>query len=553
MLAVSAGTLDHMLNGSPIRNKPFWSSVLASYEHLYVYVYGFTQENCSRVLASLADVLCSRLSHLRLNRLRCQTLRFTVSASHPALTEELTGTQFDSDNRFGDSGFSGLSEIPGVETIVTINQLASFIKVERESYTFFVHATEQVLDLDEATQETELRHRFSHFVPQLMFLRHAFGDRCWRSPRTYANFIIDDPYLRPRYGFVNMAQLAKNAVKNDFAATIALIPWNYKKTSRATGTLFRGPDSRLSICMHGCDHTEGEFGTRDVDKLHSLVALASKRMDQHEQRTGIPCEKVMVFPQGVFSAAAMHALKVGRFIAAANSHLDCEESDRPQLTFRDILDVAVMSYSSLPLFSRRYPSEDGVEFCLDAFLNKPVLSVEHHGFFKPGYKPIEAFVQRLQEMNTDLTWTGLSSALMHSTIEKRLNDGTQMCRLYCRKAIIVNRLSRAQSYRIVRREEDPCAIVEVRADGVRVTHRTDSEGLAFDLEIEAHGRRSVEIVYKPAEWTATGTRASMSYTLQVWWRRTLSELRDNYLCKNDTVLSLAKSLKHRMMNGRVAT
>lgn len=255
----------------------------------------------------------------------------------------------------------------------------------------------------------------------------------------------------------------------------------------------------------------------------------------------------------MFSAAAMRALKEGGFIAAANSHLDCKESDRPQLTFRDILDVAVMSHSSIPLFSRRYPSDDRVEFCLDAFLNKPVLSVEHHGFFKPGCKPIESFVQRLREMKTDLTWTGLSSALMHSTIEKRLNDGTQMCRLYCRKAIIFNRLSHAQSYRIVRQEEDPSAIAEVRVDGVRVTHRTDPEGLVFDIEVEGHGRRSIEVVYRPADWTATGTHTSMSYALQVWWRRTLSELRDNYLCKNDTVLSLCNSLKHRMVNGRVST
>ena len=43
---------------------------------------------------------------------------------------------------------------------------------------------------------------FSRLMPPLMFLRYAFGDCCWQAGKKLACFIVDDPLLHDRHGFL---------------------------------------------------------------------------------------------------------------------------------------------------------------------------------------------------------------------------------------------------------------------------------------------------------------------------------------------------------------
>ena len=58
----------------------------------------------------------------------------------------------------------------------------------------------------------------------------------------------------------------------------------------------------FSVSIHGCDHTAGEFGTTSLEVLQRPAELAQSRMRNHQARTGIQHDSVMVFPQGVFSS-----------------------------------------------------------------------------------------------------------------------------------------------------------------------------------------------------------------------------------------------------------
>src|SRR5213075_541958 len=132
---------------------------------------------------------------------------------------------------------------------------------------------------------------------------------------------------------------------------------------------------------------------------------ALARMRMHRARSGLGFDEVMVFPQGVFSTAAMKALRASGFLAAVNSTaypIDAENS----IVLRDLLQVAVTRFSNFPLFTRRYPGSVA-ELAFDLFLGKPALVVEHHGFFREGYEALAKTVEKLYKIEGRLQWTNL--------------------------------------------------------------------------------------------------------------------------------------------------
>src|SRR4029077_14010357 len=92
----------------------------------------------------------------------------------------------------------------GVTELVTIDGRSCYIKVERGGASYFLLACTRVLDVD-APAEPDQRpiDRFLSFVPFLAYLRLTFGALCWHNEAPAACFIIDDPLLKERYGFLD--------------------------------------------------------------------------------------------------------------------------------------------------------------------------------------------------------------------------------------------------------------------------------------------------------------------------------------------------------------
>ncbi len=133
------------------------------------------------------------------------------------------------------------------------------------------------------------------------------------------------PESHARYGFLDIRELAKCVRETGAAASIAFIPWNHRRTAREVVSLFKQGWPQLSICVHGCDHTGSEFSTKTVSAAMPLVDLAYRRMAQLERETSLGFDRVMVFPQGRFSAEAMRALRASPMLSAVNTELvDCQ-------------------------------------------------------------------------------------------------------------------------------------------------------------------------------------------------------------------------------------
>ena len=284
-----------------------------------------------------------------------------------------------------------------------------FVRATLGRCQLFLSACAELADLDEKVgRQARVLSWFSRLVPLMMFLRGALGNRVWHNDDPRACFIIDDPLLKSdRYGFLEYGRLVESMRQRKFSTSIAFIPWNYRRSSHDVTTLFSSKNDVPSLCVHGCDHTGGEFAATDIGSLRTKAAMALERMEVHRRLCGVPFDDVMVFPQGLFSAEAIAALKGAGYLAAVNS--DVFPSTQPEsLHLRDLLDVAIAKFADFPLFGRRYPG-DLAEFAFDLFMGKPALAVEHHGYFRHGYAALESFVERLNGLDERLEWSDLAS------------------------------------------------------------------------------------------------------------------------------------------------
>ena len=410
----------------------------------FLFVYGFGLQTPHGALASfLTDGLFSQ--PYKFNR---NDLEYQVASSHPEFTREFSGFSFGPINAKIDSVFVPSSKPGKYSPLVAIDGLPFFVLIQRARCRVFLLACEEVIDIDELTDgNLNVAEKFSRLLPAAMFVKSVFKQYCWHARYRLANFIIDDPLLRESYGFLNYRELLTCMAHTRFSATIAFIPWNYKRTQPTVADLFCERSDRLSICVHGCDHSKAEFAGHDLGRLNTKTQLASHRMKVHEASTGVPHCEVMVFPQGRFSTQSVKALKSNNFVASVNARVTPSDvKKRRDVTIADCLGPAVTKYG-FPLFLRRYPVVDGFrggrtgaieEFACDLFFGKPVLVAEHHGFFRDHGKRLLEFVNRLNSLSGELEWTGLKNVLARAYMERDVSDHLRVCRIYTNYQIIEN-------------------------------------------------------------------------------------------------------------------
>lgn len=137
-----------------------------------------------------------------------------------------------------------------------------------------------------------------------------------------ACFIFDDPNLHwPRYGFVDYRHLAAQAEKENYHVSFATIPLDAWFTHDGTAELFRTHRNRLSLLVHGNNHTKWELAQpySEAERL-LLLRQAVRRIERLERQSGVAVARVMVPPHGACSEEMLAALPACGFAAACISH-----------------------------------------------------------------------------------------------------------------------------------------------------------------------------------------------------------------------------------------
>ena len=146
----------------------------------------------------------------------------------------------------------------------------------------------------------------------------------------------------------------------------------------------------------------------------------------------------MVFPQGIFSEAAMGALKRTDLIASVNNDIISADPHPRSITISDVWDIAVMRYT-FPLFTRRYPWEGIENFAFDTLLGKPAIAVIHHDYCSDHCARLVNFIEQLNALPCAPTWRNLGEVVRRSYRQREISPGVLEVEMYGAELRVENR------------------------------------------------------------------------------------------------------------------
>ena len=432
--------------------------------------------------------------------------------------------------------------------LISVEDSPLLATIRRGNAQVFFLATSSIADLGaEIGDEKAAAPFFSQLLPPAMLLRHMFAGECWQPHEHHATLIIDDPPLWPSYGYLNYERLLHAMDSDNFHSSIAFIPHNYRRDSPEVVRLFRARPDRFSLCFHGNDHTRAELADTDGPRLNNLLNTAISRMERHRATTSLKCEKVMVFPQGVFSREAMYALRSHNFLATVNTELRPQGS-QSRIALEDFIQPALLNYG-FPLFIRNSVDRCTPEnLAFNIFFGRPIFIAAHHDTFKD-VEPLRALVDQINSLSPQVHWSNLQTAINNSYLTRRLADGTREICTYASVGSIENQSAGALRFAIELNDTGPAQTEKVLLNGE----------CALDTVVDKNDRRIVMLIPPgkrcsfdalDGESNLTPHAEGVAKTIKAFCRRRLSEFRDNYLSKNPLILLTAKSLQRHLQSLR---
>ncbi len=467
---------------------------------------------------------------------------FALPREALAFSRQLAGLSFSRRNREPIPVFELGDATPVPEVIVAASDRPMFVRIDQGPLQVFLLAGPALLDVDEPLRrDHELQEHYDRLVPVLIFLRHCFRESCWHGPEPTARLIIDDPLLTERYGFLDYSDLLTSMQRSNYGTSVAFIPWNYWRTSRRYAAQVLSEGSNLSICIHGCDHTNKEFEAQAPTLLGRRAGLAMQRMESQKKRINAGFERVMVFPQGRFSTAAIPALRANNYLAAVNTTCFPTNCGLDDLKVGDFLRPAVTRYSGLPIFQRRYPRRL-FDFAFDLFLGKPALVVEHHEFFRNGCRALEELVAELQSLEPALSWPTLDVQLARSCLRRSLSNGSVEVQFFTRRFQLTNRELGSGRLLLSKHEPDSAVIQKVLVNGTSMPFSFEKDFLKLELQSNDPGQMlNIEVVDRDQP-QCQKSGFGIVHNTRVMMRRGLSEFRDNTLARHGGLLKIAKGV-----------
>lgn len=511
----SAACLGEVLPCNKTEALPTWLAAATS-----VFVYGFqVTDPCKSLLRQITG---DPEAEIRGSG-QCPTT-VSVTDSFPEMCGPMSGLQIQLE-RGADTTL--VVRNSNLRSIVEAREGHLFAEFTYSGVRFFADSSLTIVDIRQrAASYFDVKKCFAGAVPIVMYLKWAFRDVCLTSVETSACLIIDDPPLWPRYGLLDFDDLLQLADKLTFATTIAFIPWNWRRTNRGTVAAFRESSGKLSVCVHGCDHTGGEFAARSPELLDRKLKTARTRMQALRQNTALDHENVMVFPQGAFSPEAASALKRNGFIAAVNTEVAPANDTLNETTLADLWSVAIVRYGSFPIFTRRYIDHGIENFAFDGLLGKPCFIAGHHDLLRGRGSELATFLRLLASLQWKLCWRPLEYAVRRS-YGIRSDGETILVRMLAERLLFENNGPTTQRICVMKREPQAASLKGIEVNQDMVAYEYTDGHVRVMVDVPPAGAADIRCIYRE-QLHGSPASESIRYRFGVAIRRYLSELRDNY-------------------------
>jgi hypothetical protein len=380
-------------------------------------------------------------------------------------------------------------------------------------------------------------------IPYLMFIKYAFGNQCWHGENDYANLTIDDPWLREPYGYIHYEELGKEAQKMPFHVTIAFIPYNYNKSQAKGIEIFRYYSDQLSLSIHGNNHNFSEFRkdpdryaqqTKEIHPDEKNILQALSRMERMHSLTGLPYDRVMIFPRGAYTRENLRQLKKNNFLMTINSMRPHHAGDWQDSVER--LRGITLQYESFPMVLRYgIPEEDSGNseesrnawIQLRLFLDLPVVLYTHLEFFKDGSRAFNPIAQKINKIQPTILWAGLGEIAKHLYLQKKINETEIEVLAYTSELEIKNTYPVSMKYIIKKVDDFSVPLQSVKINGESCLYSRTENNIKIETWIKPGYKKNIQVLY----------RSDYQFNLfpysdsdpETNFIRGLSDFRDNYL------------------------
>jgi hypothetical protein len=449
-----------------------------------------------------------------------------VSTAAPEITREFTGQMIAAEEDMPQDDLALVLDAGApVMTLVTSRDNRGynypiFVRYKRQSGAIWVDAGSSGSDLD----ARPLRHayyapsEFSKVLPIMFALRYVLGEETWHNNQDYANLTIDDPALTEPYDYhLSFVKLLPQMKQHNFHTTISMHPRTWEESQPQVVDLFVENPEYFSLAQHGNNGDGYEFykytvseddeynGTklpaRPFEEQRADVIEGLQRMIKHEELTGIPFDKIMIFPWGIAPQRTLELLKQLDYLGTVNAqNTPLGETTSLRWTFG--MYPADLNYGSFPLLTRRRPGNyepfqpHTQPFIFDLFVDKPVLFYTHvHELFVEGIHAFNEVADETNNLYGEVEWRSLGYILRHLYLEKTNDDGSVDVQMYSNHLILANESEEEKTYHLTKLEHLNVPIAAVTVDGEKVPYHVENGSLKLVLNLAAHSTREIIVNY----------------------------------------------------------
>jgi hypothetical protein len=487
-----------------------------------IFLFGGDQSLATEVLLRFV----SHCATAKVVQIQGREILCSVSAQSTAICGPLSGLEVHVPVREAQLAISPTPSGAHFDSLISTKEGSVFAAVDFQGTRCYLAPCPTVIDLTRPVEKGyfDVADYFLSAVPLVMYLRHAFSGVMLAAAENGACLIVDDPVLRPHYGFVDFQKIAALGAEHKFACNFSFIPWNWRRSRSSVVDLFKLHTDRLSLSIHGCDHTASEFSAESTDSINGQAKLANSRMTKHQRRTGLVHEPLMIFPQGAFSAASATVLKHNGFIAAVNTEVSPTDQ-RSRTEIGETWRMAILKYGDFAIYTRRYMFHGLCNFAFDVLLGKPCLIVTHHADFRNEGRELVAFIDRLNSLQFPLKWRSLGDVIRRAYQQRSLKDGTQQIRMFGNEIIVHNAGPVSRHIVVEKVEHDPGGVDRVAVAAQEAPFISDDALLRFEFDLGARDSTIASVLFKDIYGDRQPKR-HLKGKIKVAARRYLCEFRD---------------------------
>jgi hypothetical protein len=353
----------------------------------------------------------------------------------------------------------------------------------------------QVMTGDLAAQDRKYRKELT-LITLFIPIKYACDTYCWHSPGTFANLSIDDPYLVEPYGHFSYADLLQEMRKSRFHTTIGFIPWNYNRSQNEAVEIVKYNQDKYSLSIHGNDHGLKEFHKTGVEENNEIIAIALARMETFSRMTGIPYDKVMIFPRSIGSSDTIRLLNKYNFLGSANG--ENIPSDVNSNTRETHFETESLYYvGDFPIIDRHAPRAlSDFEIALAMFLGLPVLFEAHHYDFQTGINWFNRTAELTNKICPDVKWVSLGRVFQNLYTKKKIDDRNWDVKMFSSNITIENTDSKTINYHIKKAHDLSIPIRRITVEGRDYTFEKPSKELMIIVTVPPRESREVLIEYE---------------------------------------------------------